>query len=225
MKRQLVTIPLLALFYGGAAHADDWLQFRRDASRSGVSKDSLKFPLKETWTWKTKARRGHTPLFHAVVRKGKIYFTASDNYTRYLICSDAKTGKVQWKQPLQTEELEFALSDIAGPAITEKGQLFVYDWMNPVKFYSNPETFQLLKKAYSRAVHEGASSCAAVLSVSNSFVVRAYDADSGKSQTELPLTVMGANGILPRLSLVEPFQNSEGQEVAAVPPTFAGAPP
>ncbi|GEM_PF-2325652 len=225
MKRQLMTVSLLALFYSGAAHADDWLQFRHDAARSGVSRDTLKFPLKESWTWKTKARSGHSPLFHAVVRKGKIYFTASEKNTRHLICADSKTGKVLWSKPLTTEKLDFALSDSVGPAITENGRLFVYDLMNAAKVYSNPETFQLLKKAYSRAILEGATSCAAASSVSYSFVVRAYDADSGSPQTELPLSVMGANGILPRLSLIEPFQNVEGQEVAAVPPTFAGSPP
>jgi hypothetical protein len=36
------------------------------------------------------------------------------------------------------------------------------------------------------------------------------------------MAAMGANGVLPRISLLE---TRAGQEVAAVPPTMAGCPP
>lgn len=223
MKRQLVTVSLLALFCSGAAHADDWLQFRRDASRSGVSRDSLKFPLKEAWTWKTKARSGHTPLFHAVVRKGKIYFTASEKNTRYLICADSKTGTVLWSKPLEAEKLEFALSDSVGPAITESGRLFVYDWTTAGRVSELVKFFKAeVKKNNADTSVVG---CEEALEEISSFAVRAYHADTGSQQAYFPMAAMGANGVLPRLSLVEPFQNAEGQVVRAVPATFAGCPP
>lgn len=222
MKRQLTTVSLLALLTCGAAHADDWLQFRRDASRSGVSQDKLKFPLTETWTWKTKAKNGHSPLFHAVVRKGKIYFTASEKNTRYLICADARTGKVHWSKPLDAEKLEFGLSDSVGPALTENGRLFVYDWMTAGR------VSELVKFFNSKVQKNGDGSfiaCNPMLEEISSFAVRAYDTETGQQQAYFPMAAMGANGVLPRLSLIEPFQNAEGQVVRAVPATFAGCPP
>lgn len=212
MKKPMLLLSLFALCCAGAAHADDWTQFRHDASRSGVSKDKLKFPLRESWTWKTKSRNGHTPLFHAVVKAGKIYFTASENEKRWLICADSKTGKVIWRKPLQTEKLDFALSDAVGPAISSSGRVFVYDWLESGK---NEDLAQALMKQYPGMLH-----CDAVMKASG-FVVNIFDAEQGKVQTNLMMSMMGANGVLPRLSLLE----GDTEVVSKVPSTFAGAPP
>lgn len=219
MKRHLLTASLLALFCGKAAHADDWLQFRHDASHTGVSRDTLKFPLKEAWTWKTKAKGGHTPLFHAVVRAGKIYFTASEKDVRSLICADAKTGKVIWRRPLETEKLAFALSDSVGPAITASGLVFAYDWMHYDGQNTSPEFFRAIAP---KETLDDLRACISQVDMVDSFAVRVYDAEKGKQQAHFPMAAMGANGVLPRLSLVE---GGDGQEVYKVPPTFAGCPP
>src|SRR5947208_10266306 len=81
----------------GSARADDWPQFRRDVTRSAASQDKLQFPLAEIWTWATQGERGHTPLYHAVAWRSRIFFTASEGRYRSLISADIKTGAVQWR--------------------------------------------------------------------------------------------------------------------------------
>src|SRR5262245_29136851 len=100
MTRISAFLAFLSLLSALAApvRGDDWLQFRHDATRSATSKDSLQFPLKELWTWKTVGNHEHRPLYHAVIRKGLVYFTASDQRGRYLICADATTGAVKWRK-------------------------------------------------------------------------------------------------------------------------------
>src|SRR5262245_61286114 len=109
----LALLPALA----APVRGDDWPQFRHDATRSAVSTDRLRFPLKEVWTWNTVGPGGHRPLYHAVIWHDQVYFTASEKNRRHLICADAKTGEVKWRQPLQAERLNFSISDIAGPAV------------------------------------------------------------------------------------------------------------
>src|SRR5258708_13473823 len=121
-----LTFAAFALFLAGAAQADDWPQFRKDAGRSAVSNDKLVFPLAEQWKWSTRGQSGHTPLFNAVVWKNSVYFTASDKKQRFLICANANTGKVMWKKLLKTEQLRFALSDTAVPPASSNSTVIVF---------------------------------------------------------------------------------------------------
>jgi outer membrane protein assembly factor BamB len=205
--RNAILLVLMLTYGAGNARGDDWPQFRRDANRSAASTDELKFPLQERWSWTTHERNGRTPLYHATIRQGKVYFTASEKGVRSLICADAKTGKVQWKRALEAQKLDFVLSDIAGPSVTESGLVYAYDWMS--------------KNGLARFSGQSATSSGAVEPM-NSFCVRVFDAATGADKYVFPLAAMGANGVLPRLSLVE---TKEGQKVMAVPPTFVGCPP
>src|SRR5258706_14929944 len=97
--------------------------------------------------------------------------------------------------------LKFALSDTAGPALSANGTVFVYDWVAG-GFHVDQE--------YQSAVEK------------SSFLVRTYDAETGEDRAYFPLVAMGANGVLPRLSLLE---GAVGAAVRPVPPTFVGCPP
>ena len=218
MARASLGLSLLSLLtvLSAPVRGDDWLQFRHDASHSAVSQDKLHFPLKELWTWNTAGPSKHRPLYHSVIRNGLIYFTASEKDWRFLICADAKTGVVKWRQPLQAERLNFSISDISGPAVTESGRVFVYDW---VTIRDRP-----MVKALIEAINAQSASlpCSMAPSVVDCFAVRTFDAMTGKEGSYFPMAAMGANGVLPRISLLE---TQVGQEVAAVPSTLAGCPP
>jgi len=218
MIRASLGLALLSLLtvLPAPVRGDDWLQFRHDATHSAVSQDKLHFPLKELWTWNTMGPNKHRPLYHSVVRKGWIYFTASEKKQRFLICANAKTGVVKWRQPLQAERLSFTVSDISGPAVTESGRVFVYDW---VSITDQPTIKTLTDAIFSQAA---SLTCSMVPGAIDCFAVRTFDAMTGKEGSYFPMAAMGANGVLSRVSLLEtPF----GQEVAAVPPTMAGCPP
>lgn len=194
---------LLGLFAAAPARGDDWPQFRHDAGRSATSSDRVKLPLTEVWTWSTRLNNGHSPLFNSVVWKGRVFFTACEGQKRYLICADAKKGSVKWRQPLEAAQLKFALSDTVGPAVSESGIVYVYDWLG------------------AGAGGQATTSSGAVRPV-DSFAVRTFSAMDGRPGTYYPLAAMGANGVLPRLSLLH---TPVGQEIRPVPPTYVGCPP
>jgi len=218
MARVSLGLALLSLLttLSAPVRGDDWLQFRHDATHSAVSQDKLHFPLKELWTWKTTGLEKHRLLYHSVIRNGLVYFTASEKSRRFLICADAKTGVVKWRQPLQAERLSFTISDIAGPAVTEAGRIFVYDW---VTIKDQPTIKKLTDAIFAQAA---SLTCSMVPAEVDCFAVRTFDATTGKEGPYFPMAAMGANGVLPRVSLMETWA---GQEVAAVPPTMAGCPP
>lgn len=218
MARVSPGLALLSLLtvLSAPVRADDWLQFRHDATHSAVSQDKLHFPLKELWTWNTTGPDKHRPLYHSVIRKGWIYFTASEKSRRFLICADAKTGVVKWWQPLQAERLSFTISDISGPAVTESGRVFVYDWLT----IKDPRMIKTLTDAI--FAQSASLTCEMVTGSIDCFAVRTFDAVTGKEGSYFPMAAMGANGVLPRVSLLE---TQAGQEVASVPPTMAGCPP
>lgn len=220
MSRVSAFVVLLALQLVLAApmRGDDWPQFRHDATRSAVSTDRLRFPLKELWTWNTMGPGGHRPLYHAVIWHEQVYFTASEKDRRYLICADAKTGVVRWRQPLEAERLDFCISDIAGPAVNEMGRVFVYDWISLTTFNS-----PLGRAAAETLFGQGISQvCTMIPDLVGCFAVRTFNAMTGKEGPYFPMAAMGATGVLPRLSLTDTWA---GQEVAEVPPTMAGCPP
>ena len=190
-----------ALAVAAIAKADDWPQFRRDANRSAASVDKLEFPLAEKWKWSTRGPQKHTPLFHTVVWKDSAFFTASSGQQRWLVCAEAGTGKVRWKKPLFSEQLKFVISDIVGPAVSPTGTVFVYDWLLTSKS-GHGDQFQ-------SDVEQ------------STFAVRTFNAETGEEGAFFPLAMMGANGVLPRLSLVE----GVGEAIRPVPPTFSGCPP
>jgi hypothetical protein len=218
MARVPLGLALLSLLTALSApvRGDDWLQFRHDATHSAVSQDKLHFPLKELWTWNTTGPVKHTPLYHSVIRNGWVYFTASEKKQRFLICANAKTGVVKWRQPLQAEHLSFTISDISGPAVTESGRVFVYDWLSII----DKPTIKTLTDAI--FAQSASLTCSMVPSAIDCFAVRTFDAMTGKEGPYFPMAAMGANGVLPRVSLLE---TRAGQEVATVPPTMAGCPP
>lgn len=202
------TIPasvlLFALSLLGAAPggADDWPQYRRDAGRSAASADRLALPLAEIWTWESRLKDGHTPLYHATVWHGRAYFVACEDQTRSLVCVDAKTGATHWKQPLAASRLEFAISDVAGPAVSESGKVLVYDWMGAVPGQSQ----------YATPPATGGR-------IRSSFYVRTFDATSGEPGAKFALAAMGTNGVLSRLHLLHGAPPAD-QGVMPVPPTL-----
>lgn len=209
---RLATLFGLMLCSAVCAQGDDWPQFRHDANRSAASADELRFPLKERWSWKTRSRNGHTPLYHAAIWHGKAFFTMTDKGQRFLVCTEAETGKVLWYQALEAEQLNFKLSDITGPAVSDGGLVYVYDWV-----------MESGVKSRSGLIHMGQeTSSSGIVEPVSSFCVRVFEAKTGKEKHMLPLAMMGANGVLPRLSLTE---DDDGQEVNPVPPTFVGCPP
>jgi hypothetical protein len=103
-----VMVLLLLAGLGGsrAAHSDDWPQFRRDSSRSAASLDRIKLPLTEIWSWTTEAElTRHTPLFHASVWQDRVFFVAAEGNTRSLVCANARTGVILWRQRLTSRRL------------------------------------------------------------------------------------------------------------------------
>ncbi|MGV3721486.1 MAG: hypothetical protein ACO1SX_11310 [Actinomycetota bacterium] len=195
-----------------AAHADDWPQFRRDAFRSGKSADPVKLPLTEVWSQLSKRKDGASPLYHSTIFKGRAYFTTLKDSGKFLVCADAKTGSVYWQQPLETPRLKFVISDVAGPAVTESGMVYVYDWIT-----RRPTNSRAILGAQGQK-----SQSSGEIEALNSFAVKVFRAENGELLDFFPLAAMGANGVLPRLSLTHTI---EGQQVAPVPPTFVGCPP
>ena len=203
-----LSLAALCLALPAALHADDWPQFRKDPSRSGASNDKLKFPLEEVWSWSTRGLADHSPLYYSTALKDRVYFTASEGSKRFIVCADIHSGKLHWRRALHTENLRFPISDIAGPAVSESGTVFVYDWLSPSK----------LAELLADPVNQG-TTCP---TMGANFAVRTFDAQTGKEGRFFPLSLMGANGILPRLVLLE---GRSGQAVTQVPRGFAGCPP
>jgi len=196
-----------------AAHGDDWPQFRRDAARTGRSADPVQFPLAEVWSQPGRRSDGYSPLYHSVVKNGQVYFVTLNDQGRFLICADAKSGSIRWQQRLETTTLKFPLSDVAGPAVTDSGLVYVYDWVSAAVRLPGQRP----------GVHKGQSTqSSGAAEPVNSFCVKVFRAANGEPLDMFPLAAMGANGVLPRLSLIH---TPVGQEVRPVPPTFVGCPP
>jgi hypothetical protein len=195
-----------------AARADDWPQFRRDPFRTGRSGDPVKLPLTEVWSQISGRSGGTSPLYHSAISKGRVYFTTLKGRARFLVCADARTGSLRWQRQLETPQLKFALSNVAGPAVTESGLVYVYDWITRPPSNSHAKMGRQGQRTQSSGEIEAL----------NSFAVKVFHAETGDLLDFFPLAAMGANGVLPRLSLMHTL---EGQQVAPVPPTFIGCPP
>ncbi|MCC2669783.1 MAG: hypothetical protein K0Q72_2254, partial [Armatimonadetes bacterium] len=115
----------LTVTAASAARSDDWPQFRRDPSRTGRSVDRIQFPLTSVWSVSSRKKDGYSPLYHSVIKNGRIFFVKVTEKERFLVCADAKTGAVRWQRRLEADRLKFFLSDVAGPAVSDSGQVFV----------------------------------------------------------------------------------------------------
>ncbi len=89
-------------------HADDWPAYRRDAKRSAVTSETIRFPLHRQWSYRTaqspqpawpEPGRAYNALdfdnaFVPVVASGIVYFGSSgDDAVRAV---DATTGELKW---------------------------------------------------------------------------------------------------------------------------------
>jgi hypothetical protein len=212
-SRALVGLGVGLLLTGAAARGDDWAQFRRDPGRSGRSTDPVQFPLVEVWSQPSRGSDGYSPLYHTVIKDGLVYYVAVNSQGRFLTCADAKTGSMRWRQRLEAKSLKFALSDVAGPAVTDSGLVYVYDWV------SAAVRLPRVRPGGSQGQDTQSSGEARPV---NSFTVKLFRAQDGQPLDAFPLAAMGANGVLPRVSLIH---TPVGQEVRPVPPTFVGCPP
>lgn len=119
--RTVITVSAASLFtflIAWACPADDWLTYRHDPTRSGVSKDALEVEgLGKKWTWKSssapasawsgpakwdayagirglRSMRNYDPAFALIATESRVFFGSSaDDSVR---CLDLATGGVLW---------------------------------------------------------------------------------------------------------------------------------
>ena len=109
---------LAVVGYSSEGLSDDWLTYRHDPSRSGVSSDALDVrQLSTSWTWQSplppasawsgpakwdayagirglRAMRNYDPVFSVIATDSRVYFGSSaDDCVR---CLDLASGKVLW---------------------------------------------------------------------------------------------------------------------------------
>lgn len=100
------------------ANAGEWATFRGDVQRSGISKETLTLPLRQSWThvpaqepipaWPEAAKTNYAILygplqsaltfdhaFHAVANDDSVYFGSSSEDA--VFCLDAATGAERWR--------------------------------------------------------------------------------------------------------------------------------
>lgn len=171
-----------------AARGDDWPQFRRDAGRTGASQDKTRFPVTDVWTWSTRGVSGDTPTYDAAVVRGRIFFTALENKTRYLICADAKTGTPIWRQPLAAPILP-----VRGvPVVSSDGKVYVYDHM-PGKLPPTPtnrERFAARREFLATIPEE-----------IGGLTIRAFHVGTGYPLASLPISLLEMEDDLPEVTL------------------------
>jgi len=108
---------LLMLQLAASLSAGDWTLYRGDSGRSGHSAESLAFPLRKGWTYRSSLppspawpgpapadlyhgvgnlapTMANSPAYHPVVSGGLLYFGSSSDDTVY--CLDAATGETRW---------------------------------------------------------------------------------------------------------------------------------
>src|SRR5688500_18297360 len=85
---------LLLVPFGYPAGADDWPQYRRDAWRTGASRDRLGAPLVEVWNGPAITALVTAQRAECAVWRGRAYFFAADPIVKrsYLVCADVRTG-------------------------------------------------------------------------------------------------------------------------------------
>ena len=141
MIRQIFIILLIASCTPGLlsppAQAEDWPTYRHDNRRSGVTGETLAFPLTKAWehqsseppqtAWtgpakwdsyanirKLKSMRNFDPVFHVTSAKGNVYFGSSVDDAIH--CLDAKTGQEKW--------VFFTNGPVRVPPAYDRGKLY-----------------------------------------------------------------------------------------------------
>lgn len=127
---------VLTFILTGRVAADDWPTYRHDNRRSGVSPESLSFPLTEQWShqggrprqaWSGPAKwdaysgnsnlqsmRNFDPCYYVTVDGGLVYYGSShDNAVHAL---DAETGKERW--------VHFAEAPVRLPPTLDRGRAY-----------------------------------------------------------------------------------------------------
>lgn len=139
---------LLLVPFGYPARADDWPQYRRDAWRTGASRDRLHGPLVEIWSvsgiipvmadfrnvvplaaWMELVAKGIAAPQRAecAVWRGRAFFFAADPVTKqaYLVSADVRTGATIWRYPLQPRNV--VPSAWTPPVVSTGGVVFFND--------------------------------------------------------------------------------------------------
>lgn len=187
------------LLVSSAARSDDWLQFRKDGGRTGASADRVKVPLTDIWTWDTRGFRGETPLYHTAVAGGRVYFLARDGTVRYLICANAKSGTVLWRQAMTSSQLGPTQHAAIGPVVSGSGKVFVYDQQAG----RLPPTLANLRRAEGKL-----DQLAGDVSQVGGRVIRVFHGRTGRLIDMLPLAMVETLGELPRFDLLHgPSEN------------------
>jgi outer membrane protein assembly factor BamB len=129
----IISFTVVSLFFSRRTFGADWPAYRRDNQRSGISSESLLFPLKGKWihqashpprpAWPESPApndywhrlQGLRPtntydrVFHVVVAGDNLYYGSSADDAVY--CLDVATGKTKWKYyteaPIRTAPVAF----------------------------------------------------------------------------------------------------------------------
>ncbi len=183
MQLQYSVLALTALLLAAAprARADNWSQFRHDRGRTGASQDPVRFPVMPLWQWSTRGRSNYTPLSHAAIAAGVLYFVAADGASRVLLALDARSGRELWRQPLAAVRLGHPLTDQVAPTV-DGSRVLVYDWV-------------------SRSGEPGAPKFLVGGKPATGFLIRSFNAATGIEDVGAALTQLGARGALSRLNL------------------------
>ena len=141
MTRHIGIVLLIASWIPGLiplpAQAEDWPTYRHDNRRSGVTGETLAFPLAKAWEYqssepprtawtgpakwdsyanirKLKSMRNFDPVFHVTSAAGNVYFGSSVDDAVH--CLDAQTGQEKW--------VFFADGPVRVPPAYDQGRLY-----------------------------------------------------------------------------------------------------
>lgn len=92
-------LPLLALLFASALHAEDWSRFR-GPNGSGISKDTgfpTEFGPGKNVVWKSSVRLGKSS---PVLTEKHLFLTAYADGKLYTQCFDRQTGKLLWEKSI-----------------------------------------------------------------------------------------------------------------------------
>ena len=117
LELPLLVLSLGCLFFPRIAHGENWSTYRHDNRRSGVTSDTVLFPLDPLWVWKSpqpprtawsgpakwdaytgnrdlQSMRNFDPCFFVTADKDFVFFGSSSDDAAHAL--DAATGKEVW---------------------------------------------------------------------------------------------------------------------------------
>jgi len=117
LELPLLVLTLGCLFFPRIAHGENWSTYRHDNRRSGVTSDTVLFPLDPLWVWKSpqpprtawsgpakwdaytgnrdlQSMRNFDPCFFVTADKDFVFFGSSSDDAAHAL--DAATGKEVW---------------------------------------------------------------------------------------------------------------------------------